>query len=52
MGALEAVKYYSDMDPAPESCDLYSPLCHLYNVGARPAPSPIYGPTTTVAAHV
>ena len=44
VGALEAVKYYSDIDPAPESYNLYSPLYHLYNVGARPAPSPIYGP--------
>ena len=45
VGAPEAVKYYSDVDTAPKSYNLYSPLCHLYNVGACPAPSPIYGPT-------
>ena len=45
VGALEAVKYYSDVDPAPESYNLCNPLCHLCNVGARPAPSPIYSPT-------
>ena len=44
VGALEAVKYCSDVDIAPESYNLYSLLCHLYNIGARPAPSPIYGP--------
>ena len=43
VGALEAVKYYSDVDPAPKSYNLYNLLYHLYNVGARPAPSPIYG---------
>ena len=26
VGALEAVKYYSDMDTAPESCDFCNPL--------------------------
>ena len=41
---LEVVKYYSDIDIAPKLCDLYSPLYHLYNVGARLAPSPIYSP--------
>ena len=44
VGALEAVKYYSAIDLAPELYDLCSPLCYLCNVGARPAPSPIYGP--------
>ena len=47
VGALEAVKYYSDVDIAPESYNLYSPLCYLCNVGARLAPSPIYGPIET-----
>ena len=47
VGAPEAVKYRSDVDTAPESYDLYSPLYHLYNVGARLAPSPICGPTDT-----
>ena len=45
MGALEAVKYYSDVDIALELYNLYSPLYYLYNIGARLAPSPIYGPT-------
>ena len=44
VGALEAVKYYSDVDLAPESYDLCNLLCPLCNVGTRPAPSPIYGP--------
>ena len=39
VGALEAVKYYSDIDIAPESCDFCNLLQHLCNVGARPAPS-------------
>ena len=39
------VKYYSDVDPAPKSYDLCNLLCPLCNVGARLAPSPIYGPT-------
>ena len=45
VGALEAVKYYSDIDLAPKSYDLCNLLCYLCNVGACPAPSPICGPT-------
>ena len=40
VGAPEAVKYYSDIDIAPESYNFCNPLWHLCNVGARPAPSP------------
>ena len=43
VGALEAVKYYSDIDLAPKLYNLYNPLYYLYNIGTRPAPSPIYG---------
>ena len=39
VGVLEAVKYYSDVDIAPELYDFYNLLCHLCNVGARLAPS-------------
>ena len=44
VGTPEVVKYYSDMDPAPKLYNLCNPLCPLYNIGARPTPSPIYGP--------
>ena len=39
VGALEAVKYYSDVDIAPELCNFYNLLYHLCNIGTRPAPS-------------
>ena len=48
IGALEVVKYYSDVDIAPELYNFYSPLYYLCNVGARLAPSPICGPTVGV----
>ena len=43
--APEVVKYYSDIDLAPELYNLCNPLYYLCNISARPAPSPIYGPT-------
>ena len=49
VGTLEAVKYYSDIDLAPKLYNLYSPLYHLCNIGARLAPSPICGPIRGVS---
>ena len=52
VGAPEAVKYYSDMDIAPKSYNLYNPLWHLCNVGARLAPSPYTVQHTPLATRV
>ena len=42
IGAPKAVKYYSDVDPAPKLYNLCNLLYHLYNIGTRLAPSPLY----------